>query len=335
MSAVGDRAEPGAPAFTDPATWDAVSILPLLHAMVAADELADIADTRDDVILLTADLMTANRLGDFATRHPDRFVNVGIAEHNMISMAAGLAACGFRPYVSTFASFAGVLGAEQIRTDLAFTGMPVRVLAHHAGVALGFYGTSHFAIEDLAFMRAIAGLVVTSVSDGPCTRAVIRETLDHPGPVYIRTGFGIEGPVYDEPPALERGRFVRVREGTDATVIATGIGVAAAKAAAEQLAGEGIDVAVLDAVYIKPFDEQGVLDAARATGAILTVEEHSVIGGLGGAVAEVLATAGESPRLRRHGFPDEFPPMGQTNLIHERYGLTPDGVAAQVRELIR
>jgi transketolase len=318
----------------DPKSWNVSSSVELMHSLVAGLELADMADERDDILVLTADLMISNRTGDFAERHPDRFVNVGIAEQNMISMAAGLATCGYTAYASTFASFASLLCAEHLRTDLAYTGARVRVLAHHAGIAMGFYGTSHHAVEDLAITRSMANMTVVSACDANALRGLLRSTVDVDGPVYVRFGRGREKEVYAERPDFEHGRFVTVRDGTDATVIATGIGVRAALDAAALLGADGIDLRVLDAAYIKPLDKDAILAAARDTGGILTVEEHSVIGGLGGAVAEVLATHGAATPLRMHGIQDEYVLIAPPSHLYRHYGFTGEGVADQVRTLL-
>jgi transketolase len=317
----------------DPKSWNVSSSVPLMHSLVAGEELADMADSREDILVLTADLMISNRTGDFADRHPDRFINTGIAEQNMVSMAAGLAASGYIPYVSTFASFVSLLCAEHLRTDLAYPGVPVRVLAHHAGIAMGFYGTSHHAVEDLAVTRAIAGMTVVSAADANALRGLLRTTIDTPGPVYIRFGRGREKQVYESPPEFERGRFVTVRPGSDATLIATGISVRAARDAAALLEPEGIDLRVLDAAYIKPIDEEAILDAA-AIGPIVTSEEHSVIGGLGGAVAEVLASNGTPARLFRHGIEDEYVLIAPPSHLYRHYGFTGKGLAQRVRDAL-
>ena len=324
----------GAPGSLDPKTWNIATAADTAYSLVAGEELADMADERDDILVLTADLMTSNRTLEFADRHPRRFMNLGIAEQNMVSVAAGLAASGFIPYVSTFASFASLLCAEHLRTDLAYTGLPVRVLAHHAGISMGFYGTSHHAVEDLALTRAMAGMTVTSAADAAATRAILRSTVDHDGPVYIRLGRGREKPVYETPPVLEHGRFLTVREGSDATVIATGIGVRAALDAAEVLAEEGLSVRVLDAIFVKPLDQEAILRAARETGALLVVEEHSRFGGLGGAVAEVLALAGVATRFAILGMPDEYALIAPPTHLYRHYGFTAEGVTAQLRSLL-
>jgi transketolase len=325
---LGESAKP-----LDPESWNVSSSVENMYSLVAGDELAAMGDERDDILVLTADLMISNRTGDFQARHPDRFINVGIAEQNMVSLAAGLATCGFVPYVSTFASFASLLCAEQMRTDLAYPGVPVRVLAHHAGVAMGFYGTSHHAVEDIAITRAIAGMTVVAASDANSLRAVLRHTLDTDGPVYVRFGRGREKPVYDSPPELERGRFVTVREGGDATIICTGTSVRAALDAAETLAGDGIEITVLDAVYIKPLDEDAILEAA-ARGPILVSEEHTVIGGLGGAVCEVLAQNGVSVPIDLHGLEDEYALIAPPTHLYRHYGFTGEGLSGRMRDLL-
>jgi len=325
---LGESAKP-----LDEDSWNVSSSVENMYSLVAGDELAAMGDERDDILVMTADLMISNRTGDFQAKHPDRFINVGIAEQNMVSMAAGLATCGYIPYVSTFASFASLLCAEQMRTDLAYPGVPVRVLAHHAGVAMGFYGTSHHAVEDIAITRAIAGMTVVAAADANSLRAVLRHTLDTEGPVYIRFGRGREKPVYDSPPELERGRFVTVRDGGDATIICTGTSVRAALDAAEVLAGEGTEISVLDAAYIKPLDEEAIL-AAAAKGPILVSEEHSVIGGLGGAVCEVIARNGVAVPIDLHGLEDEYALIAPPTHLYRHYGFTGDGLAGRMRDLL-
>ena len=318
----------------DPASWNIETSLVRLTALTMADELVKMAEERDDIVVLTADLASSNGLSAFRDRFPDRFINTGIAEQNMMSIAAGLAAAGLIPFVSTFASFASLLCAEHLRTDMAYTKMPVRVLAHHAGISMGFYGTSHHAVEDIAITRAMAGMHVVSAADGNATRGLLRASLDVPGPVYIRIGRGAEKPVYDGIPSFEPGRFVPLRYGPAATIIATGIGVKAALDAAETLANEGISLTVLDAVWIKPLDAEAILAAARDTGAILTVEEHNPNGGLGGAVAEVLAESGIACRFRRHALPDDYALVAPPTHLYRHYGMTGEGVEEAVRRLL-
>jgi transketolase len=318
----------------DPQSWNIHTSLAKLNAFTMADELIAIARERDDVVVMTADLASSNGLCDFRDAFPDRFVNAGIAEQNMMSMAAGLASTGMTVFVSTFASFASLLCAEQLRTDLAYTKMKVRVLSHHAGISLGFYGTSHHAVEDIAVTRAMSNMAVASPCDGNAVRGMLRATLDIDGPAYIRIGRGAEKDVYGEVPRFEPGRFVTLREGGDATAIATGLGVRAALDAATLLEMEGLSLRVLDAAFIKPLDTATILAAARETGAILAVEEHNPNGGLGGAVAEVLAEAGFGIRFRRHALPDEYALVAPPTHLYRHYGLTGEGVATAIKGLL-
>lgn len=318
----------------DPASWNILTSMPKLSALTMSAELEALAATRDDIVVLTADLASSNGLDSFQRAYPDRFVNTGIAEQNMMSVAAGMASTGLIPFVATFASFASLLCAEQLRTDLAYTKMKVRVLAHHAGISMGFYGTSHHAVEDIAVTRAMGNMTVVSACDGNAIRGLIRATIDVDGPVYIRIGRGAEKTVYDEIPVFAPGRFVSLREGQDATIIATGIGVRAALDAADLLAVEGIATRVLDAAYIKPLDTDAILAAARETGAILTVEEHNPYGGLGSAVGEVIAEAGIAIRFRKHALPDDYALVAPPTHLYRHYGLTGQGVADALKALL-
>jgi transketolase len=296
-------------------------------------ELLRLVEDRKDVVVLSADMGAV--VSELRERHPRRYFELGIAETNTVSVAAGLAACGFRPYVVSMGPFGAIKCAEQLRADVAYTHLPVRFVARLSGLAMGFFGTTHHAVEDIAIARSITNLTVVAPSDERSAVALLRSTVDHPGPVFFRVSEGGSGPVYLEPPPMARGRFVPVRPGSDATVIATGVAVAASVGAAGLLEREGVRVAVLDAAYLKPLDEDAVVQAAATTGAILTVEEHSVVGGLGTAVAEVLARARVAPRFRIHGLPDEDLEVGVPAALLERYGITPAGVADQVRELLR
>lgn len=319
----------------DPQSWNIQTSLTKLNSFTMADELMAIARERDDVVVMTADLASSNGLSAFAETFPDRFVNVGIAEQNMISMAAGIASAGMTVFVSTFASFASLLCAEHLRTDLAYTGMKVRVIAHHAGISMGFYGTSHHAVEDIAITRAIANMTVACPCDGNAVRGILRASLDIDGPVYLRIGRGAEAEVYNYVPSFVPGRFVTLREGSDVTLICTGQGVRAALDAAASLSNEGLSVRVLDAAFVKPLDRDAILTSAIETGAVLTVEEHNPNGGLGGAVAEVLAEAGSGVRFRRIALPDEYALVAPPSHLYRHYGLTAEGIASAVKELLR
>ena len=293
--------------------------------------LADLADAHDDVVVLSADLGSA--VGELRERHPDRYVELGIAETNTISVAAGMAASGLRPYVLAFAPFGMIKCAEQIRTDLSATRMPVTLITRLSGLAMGYFGTSHHAVEDLAIARVITNLTVLSPADDNATISLLRATRDLDGPALLRVS---EKPRQVHPVGVEfdPGRIVRVRGGTDVTLIGTGLGVGVAVGAAELLAERGIDAAVLDAAYIKPFDTEAVLTAARETGAIVTVEEHNEIGGLGAMVAETLGRARVAVPLETVALPDTDLEVGVPAELLAHYGLTPEAVAARTGALL-
>jgi transketolase len=305
-----------------------------MPAFILGEELADLADNDPRIVVATADLANSSRSRDFANRHPDRFIDFGIAERNMITAAAGMASCGMIPYVATFAAFCGLLGAEVIRTDCAYPRMKVRIIAHHSGISMGFYGTSHHALEDIGMMRTIADLTVVCAADANQLRAILRASIEHPGAMYIRLGRGRDAEVYGEVPGdFQIGKAAKLREGRDLTIIATGSQVHASLAAADRLGAEGRSVRVLDMHTIKPLDVQAVKAAAAETGAIMTVEEHNVIGGLGSAVAEVLA-GGPAVSFVRHGIQDEFSLIGPPAALYAHYGLDADGVTRMAREFL-
>jgi transketolase len=307
----------------------------LMPAFILGEELADIADKDPRIVVATADLANSSRTRDFANRHPDRFLDFGIAERNMITAAAGMASCGMIPYVATFSAFCAILGAEAIRTDCAYPRMKVRIIGHHSGISMGFYGTSHHSTEDIGMMRTIAELTVVCAADANQLRAILRASVDHPGAMYIRLGRGRDPEVYPDVPADFRiGTATTLRDGKDLTIIATGSEVHPARAAAEQLAAEGMSVRLIDMHTIKPLDVEAVEKAAAETGAILTVEEHNIIGGLGSAVAEVLA-GGPSCRFRRHGIMDEYSLIGPPAALYAHYRLDADGIAGVAREFLR
>ena len=316
-------------------SWHLLMLLeqaPGLRAL--AETLADLADEGAPVVACTADLKYSNGLVRFEERHPQRFHQFGISEQNMVSAAAGMATTGLQPHVATFASFLALLCCEQIRTDVAYTGLPVRLIGHHSGITLGFYGTSHHATEDLAIMRAIAGLTVVAPADAAALAAALRAAVSHPGPIYLRIGRGREPDVYGADGAGFRiGRAIRHGEGRDLTIIATGSMVHPALAAAERLGDEGASVGVVDMHTVKPLDGDAVLAAARSR-AVMTVEEHNVLGGLGGAVAEVLAGAGAGVPLHRHGIRDEYSLIGPPTHLYAHYRLDAGGIAAEARELL-
>jgi transketolase len=305
-----------------------------IPAFIFGEELADMAETDPRVVVMTADLARSNRTNDFASRHPERFFNFGIAEKNMITAAAGIAANGFVSYVATFAAFAALLGAEAIRTDCAYPGMPVRILGTNSGMSMGFYGTSHHSLEDIGMMRSIADLTVVCASDANQLRAILRASADHPGAMYLRLGRGRDPEVYSSIPEITFGKAITLREGTDLTLIATGTEVHPSLRAAEILEKEGVSTAVIDMHTLSSLDIDAIVSAA-GRGPIMTVEEHNITNGLGTAVAEVLLEAGMAGvRFKRHGVPNEFVPVGPPAALYAHYRLDTEGIAAVARTLL-
>lgn len=302
---------------------------------VMSSTLTALVDEGRPVVVCTADLKYSNGLVRFQRAHPDRFLQFGITEQNMVSAAAGLATTGLQPYVATFASFLALLCCEQIRTDVAYSELPVRLIGHHSGITLGFYGTSHHATEDLSTMRAIAGLTVMAPADPASLGAALRAAADHPEPIYFRIGRGREPAIYDaEQLDFEIGRAIGHGEGSDLTILAMGSMVTPALEAADALREEGISVGVLDMHTIKPLDEAAVLEAAERSAALMTVEEHNVIGGLGAAVSEVLAGVGAGVPLHRHGIRDEYALVGAPTQLYRHYRLDGPGVAEEARTVL-
>jgi transketolase len=310
----------------------------LSASFVAGEVLAAMADEDPDVVVLTADMKHSNQTVAFEQAHPERFVNVGISEQHMVSMAAGMASVGMKPYVGAFAPFVGLLAGEQIRTDLAYPGLPVRILAHHAGIAIGFYGTSHHATEDLGLMRSIANMTVVCPCDATAVEAALRQTADLPGPVYFRLGRGRDVDVYDVLPegAWRFGEAAVLREGADLTVVGNGITVAAALEAAGMLVADGIEVSVIDAHTVRPFDGATIAEYARRSGKLLVAEEHNVVGGVASACAEALVEHGlAGVRMERIGMPaDEYSLIGPPTHLYRHYGMDAAGIEKKARELL-
>jgi len=253
---------------------------------------------------------------------------------NTVSVAAGLAHEGFIPYVSGFATFLSMRACEQVRTDVCYGNLPVKLVATHSGTTSGG-GTTHCAIEDLAIMRSFANMTVIAPSDSRITGYAVRAALSVPGPVYIRIGRGLEPLVYEEDVPYIVGKAIEVRGGTDLTIIACGLCVYQAKMAAEKLEKEGVSVRVIDMHTIKPLDTEAVLSAARETGKIITVEDHTIYGGLGSAVAECLAENGVSAKFRRMGIPDVFVENGSMKDLHKHYGFDQEGIYNAAKEMLK
>ena len=299
-----------------------------------SNALIDLVTQGHPIAVGTADLQYSNGLVRFARAHPDRFIQFGISEQNMVSAAAGMASTGVMPFVATFASFLALLCCEQIRTDIAYSKLPVRLIGHHAGIVLGFYGTSHHATEDLAITRGIAGLTVVAPADGPQLAAAIRASATYEQPIYFRIGRGQEPNVYDDDVSFAFGKAIEHHQGNDATVIACGTMVHPARQAVKTLREEGRSIGLVDMPTIKPIDRDAILAAARRSKLLLTVEDHNIIGGLGGAVAEVLADEGVPVRLVRHGLRDEYSLIAPPTHLYAHYRLDAAGIAAVVREVL-
>lgn len=295
---------------------------------VYGEELARMGAEFDDIIVLTADVMSSNKLGEFRRTHPSRFFNVGIAEANMMGIAAGLALAGKVPIVSTFAAFAAMRAHEQVRTDIAYPNLPVKIIATMSGLSGGIAGPTHQGIEDIGTLRMMPNMTVIAPGDPLQVRRFVRLSYQRPGPVYIRLGRGDDPVIHDSDVPVEIGKAIPVRQGSDISIIATGTIVNEAKRAGEILAGRGIDARILDMHTIKPLDTDAVLQAALETNGIVTAEDHSIVGGLGSAVAEVLAAQGVRCRLTRLGVPDVFGLVGQPDELFRHYGFDADGIAS-------
>lgn len=320
------------PVLSEQESWHLGMLRTQAHSAIAARVLSDLADQDERIVVLTADLGFSNRTVEFSYRHPDRFFNMGIAEQNMVSVAAGLATVGYIPYVATFASFLGLLCCEHIRTDLAYPNLPVRLLGHHAGISLGYYGTSHHATEDIGIMRAIANLKIVCPADAYSLEHALRQTVDVEGPVYFRLGRGREADAYQEGEPWEFGKVSVLRHGGDGVLFANGIMVAAARAAAETLAQKGIDLTVADLHTIQPFDVEGVLSLIEGARRVFVAEEHNTRTGVATAVADAMVDAGVAGvKLHRIGFPpDEYSAIAAPYYLYQHYGLDAEGVAARV-----
>lgn len=296
--------------------------------------LAALATVNENILVLDADLSKSTKTADFKAVCEDRFFNMGIAEGNMMGVAAGLATCGKIPYVSTFAMFAAGRAFEQIRNSIGYTHLNVKICATHAGLTVGEDGASHQAIEDLALMRTIPGMTVICPADAVETEAAIKAIADFDGPCYVRLGRAGVNIINDENTyKFEIGKGVTLSEGNDVTIIATGIMVDVALEAKEILANKGINARIINIHTLKPIDSELLIKAAKETGAIVTVEEHNIIGGLGSAVSEVISEEYPVPVLKV-GVKDVFGESGLPNQLLEKYGLTASAVVEKAEKAI-
>ena len=314
----------------DGATWDMATSLGLSPQLTTGAVLMDLVEQGHDIVVCTADLGRPTQVINFGRKYPDRYFNFGIAERNMIGAAAGLATTGHLPVISNYSFFLALMGVENIRNDICYPGLNLRMIGTHSGIAMGFYGTSHHCNEDIGALRAIAGLTIMAPCDGNAIRAAFTQTIEHQGPIYLRAGRGREKPVYDSPPDWKIGGSNLLREGGDITVLAIGNLVAASLEAADALKAEGIAAGVVDMYSITPIDREAIRRAARQ-GVVITAEEHNLSSGFGSAVAEIIAEEGLNARLVRIGMPDAYSLLGPPTHLYRHYGLDAEGVAATVR----
>ena len=292
--------------------------------------LVELGKKHDDLVVLDADLAGATKTGIFKKAFPERHIDCGIAEGNMMGVAAGLAAAGMVPFASSFAMFAAGRAYEQVRNSIGYPHLNVKIGATHAGISVGEDGASHQCLEDIALMRVIPGMTVIVPSDDIEARAAVEAAYAYKGPVYLRFG-RLAVPVINDRPdyRFEIGKGITLREGKDLTIVATGLEVQSALEAAEKLAADGVSAEVINIHTIKPLDEELILASAKKTGRVVTVEEHSVIGGLGGAVCEVLSAKAPVPVLRI-GVKDVFGESGPAVELLHKYLLDGEGVYSQI-----
>ena len=296
--------------------------------------LKDLAEEFPNLVVLDADLAEATKTGIFKKAYPDRHIDCGIAECNMMGIAAGLSLAGKIPFCSSFAMFAAGRAFEQVRNSIGYPHLNVKIGATHAGITVGEDGASHQCNEDIALMRTIPGMVVMCPSDDIEAKAAVRAALEYEGPVYIRFGRAAVPVINDKPDyKFEIGKGTVVREGTDVTIVATGICVDSAIGAAEKLAADGINAEVINICTIKPLDKDIIINSAKKTGKVVTVEEHSVIGGLGSAVCDALAESLPTP-VKKIGMQDVFGQSGPANELIALYGLDAQGVYSSVKEFL-
>ena len=297
--------------------------------------LVELGKVNEKVYVLDADLAGATKTGIFKKAFPDRHIDCGIAECNMMGIAAGLSTTGLIPFCSSFAMFASGRAFEQVRNSIGYPHLNVKIGATHAGVTVGEDGASHQCNEDLALMRTIPGMVVICPSDDIEVKAAVKAAAEYVGPVYMRFGRSAVPVINDTPDyKFEIGRGILLKEGKDVTIIATGVCVCEALKAAETLKQEGIDAEVINIHTIKPLDKDLVLQSAKKTGRVVTVEEHSVIGGLGSAVADVLAESNAAV-LKKIGVPDVFGESGTAGQLLHKFKLDAEGIAEGVKDFVK
>lgn len=297
--------------------------------------LAEFGAQYPNLVVLDADLANATKTNTFQKAFPECHIDCGIAECDMMGIAAGLSTVGKIPFASSFAMFAAGRAYEQVRNSIGYPHLNVKIGATHAGITVGEDGASHQCLEDIALMRVIPGMVVINPSDAVEARAAVQAAIEYVGPVYLRFGRAAVPVINDrEDYKFEIGKGVLLREGTDVTIVATGICVSAALEAAEKLAEDGINAEVINIHTIKPLDEELIIKSAKKTGKVVTAEEHSIIGGLGGAVSEALSEKAPTP-VCRIGMNDIFGESGSAGALVAKYGLDADGIYSKVKEFVK
>lgn len=318
-------------------TYTATDTAKLATAEIYGKTLVELGKEHKEIVGLTADLAKSTKIGVFGDAFPDRFFNVGIAEQNMVGMASGLAKVGMVPFVSSFSVFTSLRCADQVHTDICYQNLNVKIIATHSGTSFGQAGCTHHAIEDMAVVRSFVNMKLICPADGYETAKAVKAAYETPGPVYIRINRGFDYTIYeDENYDFEIGKAVLMNDGTDVTVIACGSCVYQAVQAAKMLeADKGLKVRVLNMHTIKPIDREAVLKAVQETRRIITVEDHTVVGGLGSAVAEVVVESGKACAFRRLGLQDKFSAIGlHEDLMHEN-GIDAEGIYNAIGDLMK
>ena len=295
------------------------------------EALADLGKKNEKIVVLDADLSSATKTNVFAKEFPERFLDMGIAEANMLGTAAGLATCGKIPYVSTFAAFAAGRAYDQIRCSVCYPKLNVKICVTHSGITVGEDGATHQMIEDISMMRTMPNMTVMTTSDDVETKWAVEEISKIEGPVYLRLARVKTNKIYEENQKFEIGKAIQIGEGTDATIFATGVTVEQALIAKEELHKQGIEVRVVDMHTIKPIDKEMIIKCAKATKKLISVEDHSVIGGLGSAISEVL-TENYPVKLKRIGIKDCFGRSGKAEELIKYFGIDSESIKKAVQE---
>ena len=295
------------------------------------EALADLGKKNEKIVVLDADLSSATKTNIFAKEFPERFLDMGIAEANMLGTAAGLATCGKIPYVSTFAAFAAGRAYDQIRCSVCYPKLNVKICVTHSGITVGEDGATHQMIEDISMMRTMPNMTVMTTSDDVETKWAVEEISKIEGPVYLRLARVKTSKIYDENQKFEIGKAIQIGEGTDATIFATGVTVEQALIAKEELHKQGIEVRVVDMHTIKPIDKEMIIKCAKETKKLISVEDHSIIGGLGSAISEVL-TENYPVKLKRIGIKDCFGRSGKAEELIKYFGIDSESIKKAVQE---